>query len=271
MLDGVAAVIGAAAGPEPGSARGRALSQIWQGHVAHRAALVSTTPTARPTGNATPTPTVSASAVNADAKRALSSLRAGEQEASKAYLALAASTQGVVCLLWASLGSASAGYELALTSSQPPAPAPAARERTTLVPPSEVQALQSMVAQLHAVVYGYQLVIGRLKGERRVQATASLRRHRVLLDRLVELLTDRAEDVPAAAPAYVPPIRPTDAAKAAELVARMEVALLPWVGQWVAAAAAAPDRGVAVRALLGGTRTAVGWGSALPAWPGWPD
>ena len=74
---------------------------------------------------------------------------------------------------------------------------------------------QEMVRQLHAVIYGYQLALGRLTGTRRDTAAAELRRHRILRDRLIARLLNRQADVPVAEPAYVPSTNPRNAATAA--------------------------------------------------------
>ncbi len=245
------------------------LTQIRQGHLAHQAALASASPTTRPVGGDTPAAPPSSHRVAITAS--LATLQTAERGAATAYLSLARTSEGVLSLFWASLGCAAASYAVALQTELSPANASPPGERTRLVPPSEVAAMQSMVAQLHAVNYGYELLIGRLGGARRDRATQLLRSHRVLRDQLVEQLIARSESVPPAAPAYDPPVQPSNAAKAAQLVRRMEVGLQPWAGRWVAAATRAADRSLAVEALLSSSRTAAAWGSALPAWPGWLD
>ena len=48
---------------------------------------------------------------------------------------------------------------------------------------SDVEAMQQLVRQLHAIVYGYQLAIGRLAdGSAPAVAVARLREQRILLD-----------------------------------------------------------------------------------------
>lgn len=275
LLAATTALLTAANRPGSATARGRVLAQIRTGHAAHGLALATATPTAVPTETTSASGSASSSATPPAAtiqvNRALARLDSAEREAAAAYLSLARSNQGVLGLFWASLGCAADSYVRALGSGTAPAPAPLAGPRTQLDPPSEVAATQAMVTQLHAVIYGYQLVIGRLAGSRREPARARLRAHRVLRDQLVEVLVDRVEDVPAAAPAYRPPVRPSDADRAAELVRWMEVALQPWVGRWVAAAARPRERTLAVDTLLATTRAATAWGSSLPVWPGWPD
>ncbi|WP_114559313.1 DUF4439 domain-containing protein, partial [Desertihabitans aurantiacus] len=74
--------------------------------------------------------------------------------------------------------------------------------------------------------------------------------------------------VPAAAADYDVELDPRDQAGSATLRRDLELALVPWVGRWVAAAPDG-DRAVAVDALVEGTTTAVGLGGALAVWPGW--
>jgi hypothetical protein len=220
-----------------------------------------------------PTPTAATGSVRVATRLAL--LRADELAAATAYLDRARTSSGVESLFWASLGSAATAYAEALTAA-PGFPTERALgtspvEPAVLVPPGEVAAMQTLITQLHGVIYGYQLCIGRLDGTRRAEAELRLRHHRALGDRLADALVARSATVPAAAPAYVPPIRPTNAARATALVRRMEVGLQPWAGRWVAASADDPTRRVAVAALASGTRTAARWGSPLPVWPGWSD
>jgi hypothetical protein len=242
-----------------GSARRRALVQARNGHRAHLALIAAGTPTAS-----------SPPLRGGDLADQLARLVRDEKAASAAYLAAAGASSGLDCLLLSSLGCAAAGYADGLRSGRRPEIGPADAARGDVVPPSEVVAMQDLVAQQHAIIYGYQLAIGRLAGSARERALARLRGHRLLQDTLVDQLTTRSADAPAAAPAYVPPVLPTTADRSVQLLRRMEMALQPWVGRWVAAAADPAARARAGRALMATTRSAVGWGSALPAWPGWP-
>lgn len=132
-----------------------------------------------------------------------------------------------------------------------------------------VQAEQEMVRQLHAIVYGYQLALGRLTGARRDAATAELRRRRILRDRLTARLLNRRAEVPAAEAAYVPSTNPRNAATATKLIRQMETALVPFCGLWLAAATTPVERTEAQDQVGRTTAVARQWGASLPAWPGW--
>ena len=82
---------------------------------------------------------------------------------------------------------------------------------------SDVEAMQLLVRQLHAIIYGYQLAIGQLAdGGRRDSAFGRLREHRILLDWLTTALVARSAQVPVAEPAYVPSVNPrSDATRGA--------------------------------------------------------
>ena len=132
-----------------------------------------------------------------------------------------------------------------------------------------VEAEQEMVRQLHAIVYGYQLALGRLTGARRDTAAAELRRHRILRDRLTARLLNRKAEVPVADAAYVPSTNPRNAATAAKLIRQMETALVPFCGLWLAAATAPAERTEALDQVGRTLGVARQWGASLPAWPGW--
>lgn len=138
---------------------------------------------------------------------------------------------------------------------------------------SDIEAIQEMVRQLHAIVYGYQLALGQLSeanpsGKR---ALAGLQAHRAHRDRLEQLLVDRSAQVPVAEPAYVPPIPLVSAQSSAELIRRMEIALTPFCGLWLASATRSADRAMAFDALTRTAATARSWGAPLAVWPGWQD
>jgi hypothetical protein len=131
--------------------------------------------------------------------------------------------------------------------------------------------VQDLVAQLHALIYGYQLAIGQLPvlSKRHQRAVAELLQQRILRDRLITILTRRGAAVPVAKPAYVPAVRVHDPATAARSIQLMRSALLPYGGLFLAAANQA-DRTFAFDTLNGAAGIANAWGAALTAWPGWP-
>ena len=134
---------------------------------------------------------------------------------------------------------------------------------------TDVEAVRSLVAQLHALVYGYQLAIGRLPvaSDRHDQAVAELLQHRIERDRLITWLTRRSAEVPVPEPAYRPTVEPRDAGSAARLIRTMLVALQPFAAVWLAAAGDA-DRGSAFTTFSTIVDRARAWNAPLPIWPG---
>ena len=134
---------------------------------------------------------------------------------------------------------------------------------------TDVEAVRSLVGQLHALIYGYQLAIGRLPvaSDRHGQALAELLQHRIQRDRLISWLTRRSADVPVAEPAYRPSVEPRDPGSAARLIRTMLVALQPFGAVWLAAAGDA-DREGAYTTFSTIVDLARAWNAPLPIWPG---
>jgi Domain of unknown function (DUF4439) len=146
----------------------------------------------------------------------------------------------------------------------------ASRTTWTDVPvQTDVAAVQGLVAQLHAVVYGYQLAIGQLKvvSARHDQAVAELLRLRIRRERLISWLLRREADVPPAEPAYRPTVQPRDPGTAAKLIRTMLVAVEPFCAVWLAAAGDA-DREWAFSTFGAMDDLARGWNAPLAIWPG---
>ncbi|GAA2101706.1 hypothetical protein GCM10009841_17630 [Microlunatus panaciterrae] len=242
-------------------------------HRDHVVALRSPQPTSRPvpTGSPSPTTRTSPGTGAGKAATALRRLVAGERAAARLHRAAADATSGYTCLLWGSLAAAAGQYADALESGARTAAPPKPQQRRPLVPVTDLEAIQALLRQSHAMVYGYQLALGKLSGARADRAAGRLAQHRVLRDRLVDLLNERSADVPAAEPAYVPPIEVSNASRAVVLLRLMETRFLPFVGQWVAAAATGPTRSLALDELSAATLSARAWGAALQDWPGWPS
>ena len=233
------------------------------------------TPT--PSTSGAPSPSTSHSAKKPSFGKAVDQLLAAESRAAVSHRARALTTKGLASLLWGSLAVSAAqlaailkGADLAGDSPDPTvAKVAATRARAPMPLVPVVQAEQEMVRQLHAIIYGYQLALGRLTGARRDTAAAELRRHRILRDRLTARLLNRKAEVPIADAAYVPSTNPRNAATAAKLIRQMETALVPFCGLWLAAAAAPAEHTEALNQIGRTLRVARQWGASLPAWPGW--
>ena len=202
--------------------------------------------------------------------RSLALLSRREAAAAGHYRSAALKAAGSDALLWGSLSVAATSFAPVIGSSNPPAARPVANRQPVEVLP-EATAVQELVRQLHAVVYGYQLAIGKFKvlSKQRRKAERELLAHRVFRDRLIVWLRRHSADVPAAEPAYVPSVVPRDPASAGRLIMRMQTALQPFCGLWLAAAATQPDRQQALTALITAMKTARSWGAPLAAWPGY--
>jgi hypothetical protein len=145
------------------------------------------------------------------------------------------------------------------------------RTPTLLARSTDIAAVQSLVAQLHALVYGYQLAIGRMpvSGEDDDEAVAELLQHRVRRDRMIGWLRRRDAEVPVPEPAYRPSVEVRDGPTGVRLVRTMLVALQPFAAIWLASAADA-EREWALENFLTTATLARGWGAPLPVWPGSP-
>jgi hypothetical protein len=281
-----------------GKAGRRLVAAVRDQHLAHVAALRTTDPTDPNTGDpnatdpnttdpnskppasgGTPTPSPSTSHVakKPGFAKAIDQLVAAESKAAVAHRASALTTEGLASLLWGSLavsathlGAILGAADLAGDSPDPTvATVAAVRARAPMPLVTVVEAEQEMVRQLHAIVYGYQLALGRLTGTRRDTAAGELRRHRILRDRLTARLLNRKAEVPVAAAAYVPSTNPRNAATAAKLIRQMETALVPFCGLWLAASAAPAERTEALDQVGRTLGVARRWNASLPAWPGW--
>ena len=202
--------------------------------------------------------------------RSLALLARRETAAAEHYRSAAVKAKGSDALLWGSLSVAAASFAPVIGSSSPPAARPVANRQPVEVLP-EATAVQELVRQLHAVVYGYQLAIGKFKvlSQQRRKAERELLAHRVFRDRLIAWLRRHSADVPAAEPAYVPSVVPRNPATAGRLIMSMQIALQPFCGLWLAASPTQPDRQQALTALTTAMKTARSWGAPLQAWPGW--
>lgn len=264
LADLAAAILAGPHRAELTAAQRRSLAAIREGHRQHAAALDGAA--AGPQPSATPP----AGLAELSLEKSVELLAGREQQQAGRLRRAALAAQGHDALLRGSMMVAATGYaralrghrEVAVVSSAQPEPAGA-----TL---SDVAALQSVVRQLHALVYGYQVALGQLSAVspsgRRARAALAARRR--LRDRLEEMLLERSAAVPAAAGAYVPVGQPTTARKSSVLIRRMETAFEPFCGLWLASAVRAEDRRLALDALAGTTAAAQSWGAAVRPWPG---
>ena len=200
----------------------------------------------------------------------LASLARRENAAASRYGHAALQAKGLDALLWGSLSLSAASFASALGYANPPRTRRVGNRKPVEIL-NEVAAVQELVSQLHAMVYGYQLAIGKMKviSKQRATAERELLNQRIFRDRLIAWLRKHSAEVPAAEPAYVPSVVPRNPATAGRLIMQMQTALQPFCGLWLAAAASQADRQQALSALSAAMKTARSWGAPLSAWPGW--
>jgi hypothetical protein len=235
------------------------LTFLRNAHTAHARAIATPIPSQAPVR-------LSGQSLNS----ALGILARRERSAASRYRRTALQAEGTDALLWGSLSVASGSFATAIGAANPPAARPIA-DRKPVEILSEVAAVQELVRQLHAMVYGYQVAIGKMKvlSSQRSKAERELLNQRIFRDRLIGWLRRQSADVPAAEAAYVPSVVPRNPATAGKLIMQMQTALQPFCGLWLAAAADQTDRQLALSALAAAGKTARSWGAALTAWPGW--
>lgn len=236
------------------------LRSITAVHRAHAAALAPDAPTGR-------APEIA----DMSLRESLTRLSRREAAVAAASRKSALAASGLDALLWGSMSVAGAAFAGAVTDGEPASVAPLTERRPAALL-SDVEAVQALVSQLHAIVYGYQLAIGQLPvlSREHGRAVRELLSTRVQRERLITFLSRRSADVPAAEPAYVPSTRPRDTASSAKLIREMHTAVLPFCGQWLAAAGDA-RREQALTTLASTTDRARSWGAPLQAWPGYPQ
>jgi hypothetical protein len=235
------------------------LTFLRNAHAAHARAIVNPLPSQAP-----------AKLGGQSLNSSLALLARRETAAASRYRRAALQAKGSDALLWGSLAVGAASFAAAIGAANPPRTRSVGnREPVEIL--SEVAAIQELVRQLHAVVYGYQLAIGKMKvlSKQRTKAEQELLNHRIFRDRLIAWLRRSSAEVPAAEPAYVPSVVPRNQATAEKLIMQMQTALQAFCGLWLAAAASRADRQQALSALSGAVKTARSWGAPLAAWPGW--
>jgi hypothetical protein len=235
------------------------LTFLHNAHTAHARAIIDPPPAAAP-----------AKIAGMSLNSSLALLARRESSAAGSYRSTALKVKGSEALLLGSLSAAADSFTAAISSSNPPRTNPVA-DREPVEVLSEIDAVSELVRQMHAIVYGYQLSIGKFKvfSKQRSKAERELLSQRIFRDRLIAWLRKHSVEVPAAAPAYVPSVVPRNPATAGKLIMHMQTALEPFCGLWLAAAATQQDRQQALTALNGAMKTARSWGARLAAWPGY--
>ncbi|CAL9433009.1 hypothetical protein SUDANB105_02077 [Streptomyces sp. enrichment culture] len=131
----------------------------------------------------------------------------------------------------------------------------------------ELGALQAALAAEHAAVYGYGVVGGRIRQERRVEARAAYDAHRARRDALVREVRDLGGTPVAAAAGYALPFPVTDSDTATRLAAELEERVAGVYSDLVRAAEGG-RRGTAATALREAAVRAVRWRGGSVAFPG---
>jgi hypothetical protein len=254
-----AAILAGPHGKQLSKDRRELLTFLRNAHTAHARAISDPLPAVAP---------AKIGGMSLNGSLALLSRREGS--AAGRYRSAALKAKGSDALLWGSLSAAAGSFAAAIGSSNPPGTSRVANREPVEVL-SEVAAVSELVRQLHAIVYGYQLAIGKFKviSKQRPKAERELLAQRIFRDRLIAWLRKHGGDVPAAAPAYVPSVVPHNPATAVKLIMRMQTAFEPFCGLWLAAAASQPERQQALTALNNAMKTARSWGAPLAAWPGY--
>ncbi|HZA72788.1 MAG TPA: DUF4439 domain-containing protein [Propionibacteriaceae bacterium] len=202
-------------------------------------------------------------------RQSLVRLARAEAAAAGRHRAAALGVSGDDSLRFGSVAAAADLYARVVTADRRVRTSAGPRTPPVLARSTDTVAVQSLVAQLHALVYGYQLAIGRMPvaGEQDDQAVDELRSHRIRRDRLIGWLRRREAEVPVPEPAYRPSVDVRDGATGVRLVRTMLVALQPFAGIWLASAADA-EREWALSFFGTTVGLAHGWGAPLPVWPG---
>ncbi len=247
------------------------LGFVRDAHAQHAVALAGSDPTTRPS-TAAPAPRAAAPTLGPSLKASLRALARAESAQAKRQREAALAGRGLTALLSGSLCVTAASFAQALTADQaPPVHAIGTHRPGVLV--SDVVAMQAAVSQLNAMVYGYQLALGKLSvgSSARSRAYTELTAQRSRRDELIAILIRRSADVPPVAAGYAPSPNPRTAADAGRLIQQMHTRFQPYAGVLLAAAATRSDRSLALSLLAETTTIARGWGAPLRAWPGWPD
>jgi len=131
----------------------------------------------------------------------------------------------------------------------------------------ELKALQAALAAEHAAVYGYGVVGGRIRAERRTEARAAYDAHRARRDALTREVRDLGGTPVAAAAGYALPFPVPDSAAAVRLATELEDRVAGVYSDLVRATAGERRR-AAAEALREAAVRAVRWSGESVAFPG---
>lgn len=130
--------------------------------------------------------------------------------------------------------------------------------------------LQAALAGEYAVMYAYGRAGGRLTSDRDL-ALQMLSDHRTRRDQLRDWLTEDGQDPLPPAPAYQVPAPVTNDASARQLLAQVELRLIPLLVEVIGEAMNDPERRTwAIRSLRESALNAQSWGAPGQAFP-WPE
>lgn len=233
-------------------------------HTLHAGVLAQADPLAGQ--NADSDPVITPSPAPSSTQAPLAQLLADEKRAAARYAADAgaASTPGEA-LLWASLSvfAAQAGEQ---------APAPVRGDAYPMTVPAEplTAARQVLLTRLNALSAGLEWGVGRLASTDPLHAIGTKRLDSVEIQRadLRKDLREASASPTPAQPGYQMPGTPSTPQSTRELWVSLELGVLAGHGRVVAATPGA-QRSPAIIAMTTQAAQVRGYGSGLPAWPGW--
>jgi hypothetical protein len=132
---------------------------------------------------------------------------------------------------------------------------------------TQLKAVQAALGAEHAAVYGYGVVGGKIREERRAEARTAYDAHRARRDELERVVRDLGGKPAAAAAAYALPFAVPDSAAAVRLAAELEERVAGVYGDLVRATEGERRR-AAADALREAAVRAVRWRGESVAFPG---
>lgn len=261
----------------------RLLTLLVSAHRTHAEVLQRSDPTrigrhGHRLATASPSGTASPGHIGSHPDKALTKLRSLERSAAHHHRARALKPSGPddhhksLTLLWGSLSVAATSYAATLGGGHARKPREAAKNRKRVRMPEHDEAIQHLVSQTDAVIFGFQTALGHLSQKSAKRARHRLARYRRLRDTAGIWLTDHKVDVPQQEPAYRLPVHPKSSSTASALISTVELRMLPYFGQWLATSPTAGGRTKALHALDHAVSSAESWSAAdrVLVWPGWP-